>query len=159
MNRLFRRVVFAVRMRTANEWDRAGCVHDYSPFASLGKRVRLTGPVRFGSEPWLIHLGDDVTIADGVFFLTHDGGVALFRDEHPDLDNLGEIRVGNGVFIGVDAPILPGVTIGDRSVVGAGSVVTKNVNPGTVVAGNPARVVSTVDEYRVKVLRRAGIEL
>ena len=54
------------------------------------------------------------------------------------------IRIGDNVWIGGSATILPGVSIGDNAVVGEGSVVTRDVEPGTVVAGNPARVIRTV---------------
>jgi acetyltransferase-like isoleucine patch superfamily enzyme len=81
----------------------------------------------------------------------------LFRDELPDVVLHLPITVGSNVFIGSDSIILPGVSIGDNSVVGAGSVVTKDVPTGTVVAGCPARVVKSVDEYKRGVLRKARL--
>ncbi len=121
---------------------------------SIGERCRLinlqTGT--FGSEPYLVKLGEHVTITDNVKFITHDGGVWVFRDENPDLDVFGPILVGNNVFIGVNAIILPGVTIGDNCIIGAGSLVTRNVSPGSVVAGIPARVIKPVEEYRKSVM-------
>lgn len=64
----------------------------------FGKHVRITGKPDFGSDPFLAWFGDRVTIAEGVMFLTHDSGSCIFRNEHPGLNNYGEIRVGNNVF-------------------------------------------------------------
>ncbi len=56
------------------------------------------------------------------------------------------IHIGKNVWIGSGAIVLPGVTIGDNSIVGAGSVVTKNVEPNSVVAGNPAKFIKSINE-------------
>jgi acetyltransferase-like isoleucine patch superfamily enzyme len=56
-------------------------------------------------------------------------------------------RLGNNVWIGRGAIVVPGVTIGDHSVVGAGSVVTHDVPPLTLVAGNPARPIRTLSSH------------
>ena len=60
---------------------------------------------------------------------------------------IGCVSIGNGVFIGAGSVVLPNVKIGDNSIIGAGSVVTKDVPPNVVCAGNPARVLSTLDEF------------
>lgn len=115
-----------------------------------GADCRILGmePATFGSEPYLIRLGDHVTVTSGVRFVTHDGGVWIFRGEDPDVDVFGPIVVGDNVFIGIDALIMPGVRIGNDSIVAAGSVVTRDVPPGTVVGGVPARPIKTVEDYR-----------
>lgn len=117
---------------------------------SLGVRVgtgcRLI-QCEYSSEPYLISLGNNVS-ATKVRFETHDGGVWVFRAELPEADIVRPIRVGNNVFIGYGATILPGVTIGDHVVVAAGAVVTRDIPDGCVVAGVPARIIKTVDEYR-----------
>lgn len=69
------------------------------------------------------------------------------RRTHPDFDCFGKVKIGDYVYIGTNALIMPGVTIGDNSLIAAGSVVTKSVPSGTVVAGNPARIICTVEEY------------
>lgn len=88
----------------------------------------------------------------GCVVLAHDaslnrlGGNTVFKP----------VKIGNNVFIGWNAVILPGVKIGDNAVIGAGSIVTKDVLAGSVVAGNPAKHISTVAELaakRVKILR------
>lgn len=124
---------------------------------SVGERCRLINLSigTFGSEPYLVQLGDHVTLTDNVRFITHDGGVWVFRQEHPDLDVFGPIRLGNNVFVGINTIIFPGVTIGDNCVIGAGSMVTRDIPPGSVAAGVPARVLKSVDDYRESVLRKA----
>lgn len=117
----------------------------------LGQGIRLIGikpgSGTFGSEPYLVEIGDHVTVAGAVQFVTHDGGVWIFREKEPDIDVFGKIKVGDNVFIGYGAVIMPNVTIGDNVVVGAMSVVTKNVESNTVVAGVPAKKIYSVDEY------------
>jgi len=101
----------------------------------------------FSAEPYLVSLGDNVFISVGAQFICHDGGVLPFRKRIPDLDLAAPIVVGSNVFVGMKAVILKGVTIGDDCIVGAFSVVTKDVPSGSIVAGNPARVVKTTAEY------------
>lgn len=107
----------------------------------------------FGSEPYLIAIGNHVTIASGVKFVTHDGGVWVVRDKHPKLDVIAKVTIGNNVFIGMNSIIMPGVVIGDNCIIGAGSVVTKNVPDNKVFAGVPAKKIRDLNEYEEKVLR------
>jgi acetyltransferase-like isoleucine patch superfamily enzyme len=111
----------------------------------------LTAVRNFGTEPWLIELGDRVTITSGVVFLTHDGASRLFRhrllDASPYGNLFGTIQIRDNSFIGSHAILMPGVVIGPNSIVGAGSVITRDVPPNTVVAGVPARHLYTLDEY------------
>ena len=115
----------------------------------IGNDCRLLGlqDTTFGSEPNLITIGHHVTITEGVRFITHDGGVWVFRQQHPDIDVIAPISVGNNVFIGLNTIILPGVSVGDNCVIGAGSIVTKDIPSNYVAAGIPARCLRTIDEY------------
>ncbi len=101
----------------------------------------------FGSEPYLVKIGDHVQITHGVRFFTH-GGAWTMREEYPDFDSFGKIVVGNNVYIGVNALIMPGVTIGNNVVIAAGSIVTKSIEDNVVVAGIPAKIVSRIDDYK-----------
>jgi len=103
----------------------------------------------FSSEPYLIEIGDHVQITDDVVFLTHSGGW-IFRKENPTLDSFGKIKVGNNVYIGNRAIILPGVHIGNNVIIGAGAVVTKSIEDGMVVAGNPAKPIKSIKEVEAK---------
>jgi acetyltransferase-like isoleucine patch superfamily enzyme len=125
----------------------------------IGNNSRFTGKkISFGSEPYLISIGDNVTITPGVKFQTHDGGVALFRKEFPGLNVYGKITIGNNVFIGEDAMVMYGVTIGDNVVIGARSVVTKDIPANSVAAGVPAKVIKSLDEYKKSSLLK-GIQV
>jgi hypothetical protein len=91
------------------------------------------------THPLGIHIGPESYIAFGAVILSHDMTRGLYADT----------RIGARCFIGAHSIILPGLTIGDGSIVGAGSVVTENVPPGVIVAGNPARLIRTgVKTYR-----------
>lgn len=108
----------------------------------------------FGSEPYLITIGNHVTITGNVRFITHDGGVWVLRPSMPDIDVIAPVSIGDNVFIGVSTIVMPGVSIGNDCVIGAGSVVTKDVPDGSVAAGVPAKVLRTLDAYREKSLER-----
>lgn len=129
----------------------------------IGKNSRVRTR-SFGSEPYLISIGDNCLITSGVTFVTHDGaiGVAYKFLQNKDLNEtygrytkLGKIEVKDNCFIGINSIILPNVTIGPNSIVAAGSVVTKSVPPNTVVGGNPAKVITSIEEYSKKAIEQA----
>ena len=118
----------------------------------VGQNVRFYGVSRgmFSSEPWLIKLGSNVYITAGVSFVTHDGGTLILRKEISDLEWTAPIVIGDDVYIGIQSIILPGVKIGNRSIVAAGAVVSRDVPANSVVGGVPARHICTTDEYLAK---------
>ena len=118
-------------------------------------RLHLYGGVSWGTEPWIITLGDNVHITDGVRFITHDGGTLLFRDKVPDLEITKPIVVGDNVYIGNCVMILPGVHIGNNVVIGAGAIVTKDVPDGQVIGGVPAHFIKTTDDYFEKLQKES----
>lgn len=119
----------------------------------LGKNISITGKLRVGSEGYLVEIGNDVTIA-GADILTHDGGIRVIRklEDNPNLKKQGKVSIKNNSFIGKNSIILPGISIGPNSIVGCGSVVTKDVPPNTVYAGNPAKYICSIEEYKEKCL-------
>ena len=99
-----------------------------------------------------ITVGDRCVISNGVSLLTHDYSLDVVAERRfgigkENLVRSAPIEVGDQAFIGMNSMVLPGVTIGPGAVVGAGSVVTRDVPADTVVAGNPATVVSDTDAY------------
>ena len=90
-----------------------------------------------------------------ISFVTHDGGARAFRDlpQYSNIIKYGKIHVGERSFIGCNSTIMPSVTIGKRCVIAAGSVVTKDVPDGMIVAGVPAKVIMTTTEYAEKSLK------
>ena len=98
--------------------------------------------IHFGCY-WLISIGNDVTLAPRVSNIVHDASTkgALGKTR------VGKVKVGNRVFIGESSIILPGVTIGDDVVIGAGSVVTRDIPDGVIACGNPCRVIGKMEEF------------
>lgn len=92
-------------------------------------------------------------LTSNVQFVTHDGSMWVLRKKgmvKDDANLYGKISIGNNVNIGWNTVIMPGVTIEDDCIIGLGSVVTKDVPKGMVVAGTPAKVICSIDEYKRK---------
>lgn len=101
------------------------------------------------AEPYLVTIGNNVMIADKVSFTTHDASASYYIPGASDI--FGRINIGNNVFIGMGTIVMPGVTIADNCIIGAGSVVTKSfLKPCGVIAGNPAKRICSVDELKNK---------
>lgn len=96
--------------------------------------------------PGLITIGNEVTIASGCRLLAHDASVGYLTKS----TRVGVVEIGDHCFIGADTTILPNVRIGQWSIIGAGSVVTRDIPPHSVAAGNPARVICTTEEFNAK---------
>ena len=103
------------------------------------------------TRPWLIEIGNDVKITRGVVILTHGYDWSVLKVKYGEvLGSAGKVTIGDNVFIGMNTVILKGVTIGNNVIIGAGSLVNKDIPDNSVVAGNPARVITTVDAYLEK---------
>ena len=113
---------------------------DFGKNIRIGKRVFINSGCRFQDQGGVV-IGDDSLIGHNVVLATlnHDLDPAHRADMHP-----APIVIGANVWLGANVTVLPGVTIGDNAVVGAASVVTKDVPANSVVVGSPARVVRSV---------------
>lgn len=122
----------------------------------IGKDCDIASNVEFGTEPYLIRIGNHVRITNGVRLITHDGGTWIFRieKEYKDMDCFGSIIIDDNVHIGWNAIIMPNVHIGSNCVIGAGAIVTKDIPDNSVAVGVPAKVIETTNEYRKKMLKK-----
>lgn len=124
----------------------------------IGNRTRFVGNHDFGTEPFLITIGDDCLIANDASFLTHDGAIQIplvrdgssYYDVYSKKSRFGKIIVGNNCFIGYRAILLPGTYIGDNTIVAAGSVVRGEFPSDVVIGGNPGKVLQGLTEYDSK---------
>lgn len=122
---------------------------------NIGDNCKIIKEPNWGSEPWLISIGNHVEISFDVAFITHDGATWNFRNKkkYEDVIRYGTIIVKDNCFIGARTTILPGVIIGPNSIVGACSLVNKDVAPNSVYAGIPARRICSIEEYAEKCRR------
>jgi len=118
----------------------------------LGKGVTVERGAKLDpGHPWLISIGDGSTIAPEVYIIAHDASVR----QPMGWTKLQRVTIGADVFVGLRAIIMPGVTIGDGAIIGAGAVVTRDVPAGAVVGGNPAVVIAQRDDVIAR--REAGM--
>lgn len=113
----------------------------------VGKNTHLYSVLTIdGAWPWLISIGDNVTISTNVTILAHDASSNVVGCG----TKLGRVVIGNNVFIGTGSIILCDVKIGDNVVIGAGSLVTSDIPDNSVFVGRPARMLCSIEEYREK---------
>jgi acetyltransferase-like isoleucine patch superfamily enzyme len=112
--------------------------------------------VEFSTEPYLVRLGNGVCVSGGVKFLTHDGAARLLKSRRPMIQSFGRINVGDNCFIGENALLLPGTTIGRDCVIGAGAVVRGTVPENSLVIGNPGQVVGRASLFLLRLERSAN---
>lgn len=114
---------------------------DYGKNIHIGKNIFINGGCHFQDQGGVV-IGDNSLIGHNVVFATLNHGF-----EANDRDSLypAAIRIDKNVWIGSNATILPGVTIGENAIVAAGAVVTKDVAANTVVAGVPAKYIRSID--------------
>lgn len=125
----------------------------------VGENCKFVTAPNLGSEPWLIEIGNHVELSGYVTFITHDGSTWVFRDEekYKDVIRYGKIIIHDNCFIGMGSYIMPGVEIGENSIVGAGSIVTKSIPANSVYAGNPAHKICSLEEFKNKCLNSTPI--
>lgn len=129
--------------------------------AVIGEDCEIYKSANFGSEPYLITIGNHVRINGGVQLVTHDGGYWVLRDRKAgyeekfrNADRFGRITIHDNVHIGTNAIIMPGVDIGENCIIACGAVVTHNVPANMVFGGVPAKCIETLDEYASKAQKR-----
>ena len=125
---------------------------DIAPILQIGSNVQINDSVHIGAIERVI-IGDNVLIASRVFISDHNHGDYQTQDSlsAPDVPPIKRplssrpVSIGNNVWLGEQVCVLPGVTIGDGSIIGANAVVTQDIPPNSVAVGNPARVIRIYD--------------
>lgn len=137
---LFKRLIYRIRGQyTVNQLRKLGL--------KVGKN--FNPQLGFELDPshcWLIEIGDNVTFGPHVQVLAHDASTCNLIG----YAKIGKVKIGNNVFVGAGSIILPNVTIGDNCVIGAGSVVSKSIPPNSVAVGNPAKILDSIDSFKLK---------
>lgn len=120
-------------------------------------RIKIGDNVDIGNNTFIsannnIEVGNHVIMAPNVFITDHEHGfLDVNKNLHAQpLTEGGFVKIGGNVFLGVKSTILKNVIIGEHSVVAANSVVTKNIPPFCIAAGNPARIIKRYDSRRKK---------
>ncbi len=111
----------------------------------IGENVTIMPSVVIDERyPYLISIGNNCSLSNGVLILAHDATTFKFTN---GFTRIGKVEIKDNCFLGTNVIVLPGVTIGPNVMVAAGSVVNKNIPPNSCVAGVPARVYQKFDEF------------
>ena len=120
----------------------------------IGEECTIYSPTKILidlTRPWLINIGNNVKITEGVTILTHGFDWSVLKGVYGDiLGSSGGVKIGNNVFIGMQTTILKGVHIGNNVIIGANSLVNKDIPDNCVAAGNPCKVIMSLEEYHEK---------
>lgn len=121
----------------------------------VGENIYIQGVPNFGSEPFLIEIGDHVTIAENVGFINHGGDARVTKriDQFKNARNFGRIKIGNNTFIGKGSILMPGVSIGSNTIIGSMSIVSSSVPDNVVYAGIPAKFICSIEDYGERLLK------
>lgn len=136
---------------STDEWT--AFLKNHGGFQAMGADCFISPDTVF-TDPAYTSIGSNVRIA-GAWISGHDGSINMLSKAYgKKLDAVGPVVIKDDVFIGRGATILPGVTIGPRAIIGAGAVISKDVPPNSVFAGNPARFIRSLDEHVLLVEKR-----
>lgn len=146
--RLYLRICQPSNFEYAQYWKSQGRLHSIGEKCALNPGINIT-------DPEYVRIGNNCTLSNCTL-LGHDASVAVLNEAHgTKLDAVGYIDIRDNCFIGIGAIVMPNTTIGPDAIVAAGSVVTKDVPPGSVVAGVPARVICTTAELIERLQKRS----
>lgn len=151
----FYRIILKLRTEWHNIVKKATLEIAKSKGMKVGENLYIEGIPNFGSEPFLVEIGDNVTLAEGASFINHAGDARVTKrlESYSDGRNFGRIKIGNNTFIGKGTIILPGVSIGSNCIVGSLSLVSSSIPDNSVYGGTPAKYICTIDEYGERLLK------
>lgn len=123
-------------------WKKARVFFHKLRGVKIGKNVEIGYmTILDNRRPYMITIEDNVFITAKCIVLTHD--LSLYNTQKTE--TVGEVIIKKGAFVGMNSVILPGITIGENSIVGSGSIVTKDIEPATIVVGNPAKKIGMIN--------------
>ena len=139
---------FDVRLQCLDRWDNAG--QRFTPRLIIHDHVVLAPLSRVGCINH-VEIGEYTTMGARCYITDHThGGTTRAELEmpprHRPLVSRGPVKIGRCVHLGEGVCVMPGVTIGDYSVIGAGSVVTRDIPPYSIAVGSPAKVIKTIEQ-------------
>lgn len=152
-----RKALLVLALVPLDGWSRAHILRRLGWFHGQGTGCYFA-ITNFGSEPWLLSFGDNVYVAAGARFVTHDVSVHMVRaaiGHNRLLEAMGPIELGSNIFVGLNAILLPGIRICSNVVIGAGALVSSDITESGVYVGVPARRIMTFHDYALKLIKDA----
>lgn len=123
---------------------------------AMGEHCQINMGVNI-TDPAYVKIGNNVILSDCNIF-GHDGVIGMLNIAYnTQLDCVGKVVIHDNVYIGHNAIVMPNVSIGPNAIIGAGAVVTKDVMPGDIVGGVPAKVIGKVDELVVRLKKETDL--
>ena len=121
---------------------------------AIGEKCHIGDPKTITidlTRPYLVEIGNSVRMNKGFTLLTHDFTTSAIQNVYNEfIPSSGKVKIGNNVYFAQKCTVLKGVTIGDNCIVGYGSLITKDIPNNSVVAGCPAKVICSIEEYYKK---------